>query len=139
MNLPAGWADFARSIRLHRARFRCECSSPSPAQPAPCGTDHTTTAFGGRPTERRCHRVDGDALAARGPRARVYLSVVHICSCSPPCLDAAHVLALCQPCGDNVAPDERERASADRVRAAEKIRLERDARAEAALGQGRLW
>lgn len=77
------WKVFSSGIRLIRAEGRCECTGE-------CGLEHPA------PLGPRCAERNGKkALRANG---RVFLSVAHLCDCSPPCIIAAHVKAMCQRC-----------------------------------------
>lgn len=80
---PLGWKDFSAEIRFQRARGRCECSGQ-------CGL------HSGYPTRRRCVELHGKkASYAKGT---VRLTVAHLCSCHPICLNPNHVIAACQRC-----------------------------------------
>lgn len=80
---PAGWKDFSRHIRYERAEGRCECLGH-------CGLHRT------HPGPRRC--VERDQQRAVWAHGIIVLTVAHLCSCDPPCIDAGHCLALCNRC-----------------------------------------
>lgn len=78
-----GWKLFAASIKTTRAALRCECTGE-------CGIHRPN------PTARRC--VEHHGQKARFAKGRVTLTVAHLCSCDPICLNPAHVKAMCQRC-----------------------------------------
>jgi len=80
---PPHWKQFSAQIRFIRAQERCECQGQ-------CGL------HGGLKGQRRCVEVHRrKAVFAGGP---VHLAVAHLCRCSPPCANPAHVIACCQRC-----------------------------------------
>ena len=111
------WAAL-RSRVLARAEHHCEA----------CGAlNYSTYAIdeGGSGAQYWRGWAANGASWARVPANRIVrriLTIAHLCKCSPPCLNAAHVQALCQKC--HLALDlERHQA------AAKKTRIERkDAR-----------
>jgi hypothetical protein len=80
---PPGWRDFSRRIRYERAGGRCECLGT-------CGL-HCT-----HPGRRRC--VERDQFLAQWARGIVVLTVAHLCSCDPLCINPDHCFAYCQRC-----------------------------------------
>lgn len=80
---PSTWKAFSRSIRSERAQGRCECVGE-------CGL-HCT-----HPGPRRC--VERDRQPARWAQGIVVLTVAHLCSCTPPCVEETHVKACCNRC-----------------------------------------
>ena len=80
---PDNWREFSRHIREERAGNRCECTGE-------CGLHRE------HPGPRRCSELNGKKAAyAKG---RVVLTVAHLCNCSPPCANEAHVKAMCNRC-----------------------------------------
>ena len=80
---PPGWRQFSAWVRHVRAQDRCECVGQ-------CRMHRPN------PQPRRCVEVHRrPAIWARGT---IHLTVHHLCNCDPPCLDPAHVLAMCQRC-----------------------------------------
>jgi hypothetical protein len=82
---PPTWKTFSRFIRFERAQGQCECTGLGL-----CGL-HCT-----HPGPRRC--VERDGQPARWARGRIVLTVAHLCPCDPPCVEEAHVAAMCQKC-----------------------------------------
>ena len=80
---PRTWKHFAASIKTQRAKGRCECTGE-------CGLHQPN------PTPRQC--IETHRAPARWFRGRVRLSVVHLCTCDPLCLNPDHVKAMCQRC-----------------------------------------
>jgi hypothetical protein len=80
---PLGWKDFSAEIRFQRARGRCECSGQ-------CGL------HSGYPTKKRCTEQHGKK--AHYAKGLVRLTVAHLCSCDPICMNPNHVIAACQRC-----------------------------------------
>ena len=80
---PPGWQAFSREIRFVRAHSQCECEGE-------CGLHRT------HPGPRRCIEINN--CPARWAQGMVRLTTAHLCDCDPPCLDAAHVKALCNRC-----------------------------------------
>jgi len=76
---PHNWKAFAFHIRATRAQYVCECRGE-------CGRHHG----------HRCINRHG----YRSPfmHGKVWLAAAHLCACSPPCANPAHVRALCQLC-----------------------------------------
>jgi hypothetical protein len=83
LTYPPTWKVFSRAIRFERALGQCECCGE-------CGLHRT------HPGPRRC--VERDQQPAQWARGRVVLTVAHLCSCDPPCVEAAHVKAMCNRC-----------------------------------------
>ena len=80
---PPGWQKFSAYIRYIRANGRCECTGE-------CGLHQNDNKI------RRCiERNHEPAVYANG---KVILTVMHLCNCSPICLNPAHVKAACQRC-----------------------------------------
>lgn len=86
---PANWKAFSESIRIGRARGRCECMGE-------CGLHRTT------PGPRRC--VEQLGQPAKWAKGKVILSVAHLnhdggpCRCEPLCANPDHVKAMCSRC-----------------------------------------
>ena len=80
---PRTWKLFAASIKTTRAQGRCECTGE-------CGLHQPN------PQPRRC--VETHRAPARWFRGRVTLTLAHLCTCDPLCLNPDHVKALCQRC-----------------------------------------
>ena len=78
---PKEWKAFSQQIRARRAEDRCECTGE-------CGLTH--------PGSRRCGEVNG--TAAQWAHGRIVLTVAHLCTCAPLCIDEHHVKAMCQRC-----------------------------------------
>jgi hypothetical protein len=80
---PPGWNTFSRQIRYARAKGRCECTGQ-------CGMHRPN------PATHRC--VELNHKPARWARGRVVLTVAHLCTCDPICMNPAHVIAACGRC-----------------------------------------
>jgi len=77
------WKCFSARIRFVRAQGQCECTGQ-------CGM-HTPN-----PTPRRC--VERHGKPGYFTKGKIVLTVAHLCQCSPPCTNPAHVIATCQRC-----------------------------------------
>lgn len=82
-NYGPTWRGFSDFIRFTRARGRCECLGQ-------CGLHQPN------PTTRRCSEEHGKP--AHWARGLIILNTAHMCNCSPPCTNPAHVFAACQRC-----------------------------------------
>lgn len=80
---PPGWKAFSLEIRTVRAQGQCECEGE-------CGLHRT------HPGPRRC--VERHQAPARWAQGTVILTTAHLCTCDPPCIEAAHVKAMCNRC-----------------------------------------
>jgi len=80
---PPGWTQFSIDIRHVRAKHRCECTGQ-------CGLHQ------GLKVTRRC--IELNHRAAHFAHGKVILTVAHLCTCQPICLNPAHVIAACQRC-----------------------------------------
>lgn len=80
---PPGWRAFSLHIRTVRAASQCECEGE-------CGL-HCT-----HPGPRRCTERNG--APAQWAKGKIVLTVAHLCSCAPPCIEERHVKAMCNRC-----------------------------------------
>ena len=95
---PANWKAFSHYIRYTRAQGRCECYGL-------CGLHRT------HPGPRRC--VERNHEPAQWAKGRVVLTVAHLCTCDPPCIEPQHVKALCNRCHLRVDVDLHQRHAAE--------------------------
>jgi hypothetical protein len=82
-NYPTTWKAFSLAIRTERAHNQCECTGE-------CGL-HCT-----HPGPRRC--VEHNGVPAVWAQGKIILTVAHLCTCTPLCVEAEHVKACCQRC-----------------------------------------
>jgi hypothetical protein len=80
---PPNWYEFSKSIRLDRAKGRCECTGE-------CAVHHL------HPGPKHCVERNGPPKFASGKK--IVLTTHHLCNCDPLCANENHVKAMCQGC-----------------------------------------